>query len=82
MTKVKYLISILLLTASTLAFAQNVSVRGVVTDAQSGDPVPFASVVVKGTSQGVVADTDGNYSISAPANAVLVFSSVGFRLRR
>ena len=79
MTKVKYLISILLLTASTLAFAQNVSVRGVVTDAQSGDPVPFASVVVKGTSQGVVADTDGNYSISAPANAVLVFSSVGFQ---
>lgn len=79
MKRVKYLISIALLAVTFFASAQNVAVKGKVTDAQNGDPVPFASIVVKGTTQGVVADLDGNYSISAPSNAVLVFSSVGYQ---
>lgn len=58
-------------------FAQ-VKVSGVISD-QNGDPIPFASVVVKGTSTGTAADADGNFSISVPsAKSVLVFSSIGF----
>ena len=41
-------------------------------------PLPGATVVVAGTNTGTVADFDGNYSISASAGDVLVFSFVGF----
>ena len=37
-------------------------VRGVVSDAASGEPLPFAAVQITGTSQGTVADFDGSYS--------------------
>jgi TonB-linked SusC/RagA family outer membrane protein len=58
-------------------FAQTRTVTGRVTDAQ-GKAVPFASVTVKGTTTSVAADVNGNYSIPAPANATLVFTSAGF----
>ena len=41
--------------------------------------MPFATVTVKGTSTAVSADENGNFSIQAPANAVLVFSSTGYQ---
>lgn len=54
------------------------TITGTITDA--GEiPLAGASVVAKGTSNGVTADFDGNYSIElTDANAVLVFSYVGF----
>ena len=57
--------------------AQNITVTGNVKDA-SGEPVMDAGVMVAGTTQGTVTDFDGNYSISVPATASLVFSSIGF----
>ena len=66
------------LSAFVCAFAQNREVHGVVTDASTGEGVPFASVVVKGTMNGVASDADGAYSISVPADAVLSFSAVGY----
>jgi TonB-linked SusC/RagA family outer membrane protein len=57
--------------------AQNINVTGKVTD-DNGAPVPSASVIVKGTSQGVTTDAQGNYSISAAPGSVLVISGVGF----
>ena len=39
--------------------AQNITVTGNVTDASTGEGIPFASVIVKGTTQGVAADADG-----------------------
>lgn len=46
---------------------------------ETGEPLPGVSVVLKGTNKGVVTDFDGNYEISVPdANAVLVFSYIGF----
>jgi len=54
-------------------------VTGIVTDAESGEPLPGATVVIKGTTQGVVSDIDGKYKISTPkGNNTLVFSFVGF----
>lgn len=53
------------------------TITGVVND-ENGSPLPGASVVVKGTSDGAVTDFDGNYSISADANATLIFSYVGY----
>ena len=39
--------------------AQNRTVTGTVTDGENGDPVPFASIVVKGTSNWTTTDIDG-----------------------
>ena len=58
--------------------AQDLTVTGTVTDSSSGEPVPFASIQIKGTLSGGSADTDGNYSILVEEGAVLVFSSIGY----
>ena len=64
-----------------IASAQNVQVRGTVTDASTGEPVPFASIQVKGTMQGTASDALGSYTVSVPGNGVLVFSSIGYTTR-
>ena len=58
--------------------AQNITVTGNVTDASTGEGIPFASVIVKGTTQGVAADADGYYAIEMPADGALEFSSIGY----
>lgn len=62
---------------STIAFAQDIKVQGIVTSAEDGLPLPGATVLVKGTTIGVSTDMDGNFSISAPTNSVLQFSYIG-----
>ncbi|TCO09706.1 TonB-linked SusC/RagA family outer membrane protein [Natronoflexus pectinivorans] len=57
-------------------FAQDVTVRGTVTDSFS-EPLPGASVLVKGTTQGIVTDINGEFVLNAPVNAILVFSFIG-----
>ncbi|REG84031.1 SusC/RagA family TonB-linked outer membrane protein [Algoriphagus antarcticus] len=59
--------------------AQSKTITGRVTSAEEPEGVPGASVVVKGTTQGVITDLDGSYSIDVPADAsTLVFSFVGY----
>ena len=60
------------------ALAQTISVKGKVTDANTGESVPFASIQVKGTMTGTATDADGNYTIDVPRNATLIFSSIGY----
>lgn len=55
----------------------DIRVKGQVTN-ENGVPVPKASVVVKGTKNGVACDDAGNFVITAPANGTLVVSSVGY----
>lgn len=58
---------------------QQSTVSGTVTDI-SGEPVPGVSIVIKGTTQGTVTNTDGKYILSSlPENATLIFSFVGLR---
>ncbi|WP_158860012.1 SusC/RagA family TonB-linked outer membrane protein [Lunatibacter salilacus] len=71
------IIMFLLLLSSSVLFAQNVQVRGQIVD-ENDQAIPGASVLVKGTATGVAADLDGNYSISAPSTATLVFSFIGY----
>lgn len=60
-------------------FSDKGEVSGRVTDAKTGDPLPGANVQVKGTTQGVITDEDGHYSLTVEdADAVLVFSFVGY----
>ena len=62
-----------------LAYGQNITVKGVVTDSSTGEPLSGAAILVKGTPQGVVADNDGAYSIVVPSNATLGFTTIGFK---
>ncbi|MEH6406703.1 MAG: TonB-dependent receptor [Leeuwenhoekiella sp.] len=53
------------------------TITGTVTD-NNGAPLPGASILVKGTTNGTQSDFDGNYSITTDSGATLVFSYVGF----
>ncbi len=78
MRKIKVFFTALAALTASVAFAQNITVTGTVTDASTGEAVPFAAVQVKGTMTGVSSNADGVYEISAPSGEVLVFSSVGY----
>ncbi|WP_426670558.1 SusC/RagA family TonB-linked outer membrane protein [Mucilaginibacter sp. McL0603] len=61
------------------AFAQNLSVKGKVTDAASNETLIGVSVTIKGTTEGTQTDVNGAFSISAPSNATLVISYIGYK---
>ena len=63
---------------SAVAYGQQITVTGNVTDASDGTGVPYASVHLKGTMTGVSTDSQGNYSITVPSDGVLVYSSIGY----
>ncbi|HZY82070.1 MAG TPA: carboxypeptidase-like regulatory domain-containing protein, partial [Cyclobacteriaceae bacterium] len=73
----RYTLAILFL-ATTMAMAQDAVVSGRVTASDDGSPIPGVNVLVKGTNNGTVTDTDGNYRISVAPGATLVFSFVGY----
>ena len=78
MKKVKLFMACLLAIVTTSLYAQNVRVRGTVKDANTGEGIPSASVLVRGTLTGTSSDLDGNFSLSVPAGSILEFSSVGY----
>ena len=59
-------------------WAQNISVTGTVTD-KSGEPLPGVYVLIQGTTTGVSTEMNGKYTITAPANGTLVFTSMGMK---
>ena len=72
-----FLVFLLGLFVSVGAFAQKISVTGVVKD-EAGLAVIGGSVYIKGTTTGVITDVDGKFSLSANKGDILVFSYVGF----
>jgi TonB-linked SusC/RagA family outer membrane protein len=63
------------------AFAQNITVKGKVTDAATGESLIGVSVAVKGTTTGTQTDVNGAYSLAAPSTATLVFTYIGYTLQ-
>ena len=57
------------------------NVEGRVTDAMTGEPIPYASVHIEGTMLGTSTDGEGIYVITVPSDGILVFSSIGYRTR-
>ena len=76
MKKMYVFVAALLVTA--ISFAQG-TISGSVTDASTGDVLPGATVLVKGTKNGTTTDFDGNFSIAAKSGDVLVFSYIGYQ---
>lgn len=68
--------SLLCFFSISMVFAQN-SISGSVVDSEN-QPLPGASVVEKGTTNGTTTDFDGKYSLTVGDNATLVFSFIGY----
>jgi len=61
-------------------FSQANVINGTVTSAEDGSPIPGVSVVVRGTTIGIITDVDGNYSLAVPETAIkLMFTFVGMK---
>jgi TonB-linked SusC/RagA family outer membrane protein len=75
-SKSLFILFVLLLPAM-VGLAQN-TITGKVTNSKDGAGIPSATIVIKGTKKGTQTSTDGSFRINAPANATLVFSSIGF----
>lgn len=76
--KVWQLIMLLALFLPVSLFAQTIEVKGTVSDA-SGMSIIGASVLEKGTTNGIITDFDGNFSLSVSPDATLSISYVGFQ---
>ena len=70
---------ILTLLISSVSFAQNKTISGIVTDADTSQPLPGATVYEEGTTNGTTTDFDGNYTIDVAEGSVLVFTYVGYQ---
>ena len=72
------MIFLLLFTLPLLSYGQEKTITGTVVSAGDNFPLPGATVIIKGTSNGASTDFDGNYSIQANTGDILVFSYVGY----
>ena len=61
------------------AWAQQLSVSGVVTDKDTGEPLIGVTVRVAGQTGGTITDFDGRYTVSADQNATLEFTYMGYK---
>jgi len=75
----KILLFLTFLVLTSAIYAQDKTITGIVTDASTGEPIPGATIVVKGsTSIGTITQYDGKYSLDVPQDATtLVYSFVG-----
>lgn len=79
-TKWKGLLFAILWTTSLSLLAQNITVRGTVTDANNEPVIGVTIVEQENSSHGTVTDVDGNYQLSnVPPNATLLFTYVGMK---
>lgn len=76
----QWMMAACLLFVLNFSFAQQSRVTGKVNDVRN-QPLPGATVLVKGTSRGTVTDVDGTFAIQAASGETLVFSFVGFETK-
>lgn len=76
MKKIYLFLSFLLL-MGTISFGQEIKITGAVTDFSDGSTLPGVTVLIKGTTSGTITDINGEYSITADADDILIFSFMG-----
>ena len=77
----RIIISLVSILIVSIPFAQS-KITGKVIDEEFNETMPFANVLIKGTSMGVTTDFDGNYSLDVnPGNYNLIFSFVGYKTK-
>jgi len=75
----KKILFLLALVFTCSLHAQQKTVKGIVSDAETGDPIPGASIIIKGTDKGSASNFDGEFTLSVSADAILTISSLGYR---
>ncbi|WP_345089457.1 YfbK domain-containing protein [Flavobacterium chungnamense] len=75
----KLISSVLAMLICFLTFGQEKNITGTVTD--KNGPLPGASIIIKGTTNGVATDTYGKYAIKAKSGDILVFSYIGYQTK-
>ena len=75
--KLQGFLTLFLVLVVQIGFAQEKTVSGTVVD-EDGLPLPGVNIIIKGTSTGAQTDFNGDYSIEASAEDILVFSFIGF----
>lgn len=78
MKNITYLLMCCLLFVYSSLQAQQMDIKGVVSD-QSGEPLPGVSISVKGTTSGTITDVNGQFTIQAKKGNTLVFSYIGYQ---
>lgn len=79
----KNFLSLLLIAfATTTALSQEIKISGTVTDANTGVPLAGVNVVEKGTDNGTLTNFDGKYAITVNKDAVLMYSSIGYKSKK
>jgi iron complex outermembrane receptor protein len=77
--KLRLLLLVFMVMTVNLAFTQQKTITGKVTDAETGELLTGVTIVVEGTTSGTVTDIDGNFTVNVPGeNSVLIFSFVGY----
>jgi len=64
---------------SSSVYAQDITVKGHVKEAKTGEAVIGANIIVKGTSIGTISDVDGNFTLNAPQQSTITVSFLGFK---
>lgn len=77
--KKRIYIIILFCIAAIPMLAQNMQVSGVITEADTKDPLIGVTIQIKGTTSGTVSDLDGQYTINVDKGKTLVFSQIGMK---
>ncbi|MBB4045780.1 carboxypeptidase-like regulatory domain-containing protein [Bacteroides reticulotermitis] len=73
------LVFIALLYSPCVLFAQGKSISGTVTD-NVGEPIIGASILLKGTTNGIITDLDGKFTLhNVPKNGIISISFIGFK---
>ena len=76
----KQILLLCLALISLCGYAQNITVKGVVTSAADKEPMIGLTALIKGTTNGTVTDLDGNYTLNnVPKDAIVVFSMIGYK---
>ncbi len=66
---------------SFTAWSQTITVKGKVTDLNSGEELPGVNVVVKGTTNGTITQVDGSYQLTVSPTATLQYSFIGYKMQ-
>ncbi len=74
-----FILLISLFLVSAYGQESKVEIKGTVTEAATGNFIPGATILEKGTTNGVISDFDGNFTLEANSNATLVVSFVGYK---
>ncbi len=74
----KVILFLVALLAYTIGYAQQKTVTGRVNDADTGEPLPGVTIVVKGTTMGTITNFDGYYTVKVESGQTLLFSYVGY----